>query len=99
MDKTIEIVVVAMVILLAATVLLFLFQDRADSFGGFLSDQQENAECKVLETRLKNSCNCQDPTGPQPKMDEIKSAAKEKECSWATGSNIVKQASCVTVCS
>lgn len=53
MDKTIEIVVVAMVILVAATILLFLFQDRTDSFGNFLDSQQSGAQCELLKAQEK----------------------------------------------
>lgn len=53
MDKTIEIVVVAMVVLVAATVVLFLFQDQTDSFGSFLDSQQSGAQCQLLKTQGK----------------------------------------------
>ncbi len=54
MDKTIEVVVVAMVILIAATILLFLVQDQTSSFDGFLSDKQSGAECELL--KAQNRC-------------------------------------------
>lgn len=62
MDKTIELVVVAMVILVAATILLFLVQDRTDSFGGFLDNQQSSAQCDLLKAQERceefDSKNC-----------------------------------------
>jgi type II secretory pathway pseudopilin PulG len=58
MDKTIEIVVVAMVVLVAATVVLFLFQDQTDSFGSFLDSQQNGAQCQLLKTQDK--CDSQE---------------------------------------
>ena len=53
MDKTIEIVVVAMVVLVAATVVLFLFQDQTDGFGNFLDNQQSGAQCQLLKAQEK----------------------------------------------
>jgi len=57
-DKTIEIVVVAMVALIVATIMLFLVQDRTENFSGFLDNQQSNAQCELWKTQYKNSgCN------------------------------------------
>jgi len=59
MDKTIEIVVVAMIALLVASILLFLVQDRTTSYSDFLGSQQEGAQCKLWKTQYKDS-GCED---------------------------------------
>jgi len=51
MDKTIEIVIVAMAILITATIVLFLVQDKTESFGGFLDNQKSGAQCKIWESK------------------------------------------------
>lgn len=53
MDKTIEIVVVAMVTLLVASILLFIVQDRTTSYSDFLGNQQEGAQCELWKTQGK----------------------------------------------
>lgn len=53
MDKTIEIVVVAMVALIVATILLFLVQDRTENFSGFLNNQQTSAECDLWQSQYQ----------------------------------------------
>lgn len=55
MDKTIEIVVVAMVALLVAAILLFLVQDRATNFGNFLDSQESGAQCQLWKTQYENT--------------------------------------------
>lgn len=56
MDKTIEIVLVAVVAMIAALVVIFLLQGRADSFGGFLDDQQEGSQCEIWKAQYRNQC-------------------------------------------
>ncbi|MFB6209806.1 MAG: hypothetical protein ABEJ56_06765 [Candidatus Nanohaloarchaea archaeon] len=47
MDKTIEIVVVAMIALVTALIVLFLVQGQTDSFGNFLDETKSNAKDKA----------------------------------------------------
>ncbi|MBY6293959.1 hypothetical protein GLU60_01065 [Nanohaloarchaea archaeon H01] len=47
MDKTIQLVVVAMVAISAALIILFLMQGQTDSFSGFLDSEQSNAKCEL----------------------------------------------------
>jgi len=81
-DKTIEIVVVAMVALMVATIVLFLVQDRTDSFGDFLGDQQDSAQCSLLKTRYDRAAGNENPD----EYTEINSEAQKQGCDWATSS-------------
>ncbi|MFB6100342.1 MAG: hypothetical protein ABEK16_03640 [Candidatus Nanohalobium sp.] len=54
MDKTIQLVVVAMIAIIAAMVLAFMLQSETDSFSTFLGNQQEDASCSVKQTKYKN---------------------------------------------
>lgn len=51
MDKTIEILVVAMIALLVASILLFLVQDRTTSYSDFLGSQQDGAQCELWKSK------------------------------------------------
>lgn len=52
MDKTVEIAIVAMVILVTATIVLFLLSNQAQGFDGWANSQQDNAQCSYYEERL-----------------------------------------------
>lgn len=80
MDKTIEIVVVAMVTLLVAVIVLFLVQDRSTSFSNFLGGQQNNAECTMLESRYDRAVD----KGATTKASDLESEAQSIPCDWAT---------------
>lgn len=49
MDKTVEIVVVAMVALVTGVVILYLATGQAEGFGSFADNQQQNAQCDYWE--------------------------------------------------
>lgn len=85
MDKTIEIVLVAVVAIVTASILLFMMQNRADSFGGFLDDQSQGAKCDLWKTQAKNQlCEGGEKTGSL--SDELSSNLDQ--CSGVSESSI-----------
>lgn len=99
MDKTIEVVIVAMVVLITATILLYLVQDSSESFGGFLDSQQNEAQCGLSKTQYRQACDCtaSDGSGLGGETDKaasIKQEASNAECSWATDQGLA----CPDVC-
>lgn len=66
MDKTIEIILVAVVAIVTASILLFLMQGEADSFGDFLDSQSSDAKCDLWKTQYKNQVCSEDSTGAPP---------------------------------
>lgn len=48
MDKTVEIIVVAMVALAAAMILIFMVRGQSDGFLDFANSQTSSAECDIL---------------------------------------------------
>lgn len=54
MDKAIQLVVVAMVAIIAALVLAFLLQDQTGSFSDFLNTQRGDASCSNAKTQYEN---------------------------------------------
>lgn len=69
MDKTIEIIVVAMVALVTGLVILYLANGQADGFGTFADNQQQNAQCDYYEERISRTC--------QSNTDQIESFEDE----------------------
>lgn len=99
MDKTIEVVIVAMVVLIAATIVLFLVQDQTSSFDGFLNNQQDNAQCGLSKTQYRQACDCSASGGSAvggetDKAASIKADASDAGCGWATGQGLA----CPDVC-
>lgn len=58
MEKTIEILLVATVVLMTAVVVIFMLQGRVGSFDDFLQGQSEDAQCSIGETKFKNTAEC-----------------------------------------
>ncbi|MFT4892303.1 MAG: hypothetical protein ACI8Z7_000070 [Candidatus Nanohaloarchaea archaeon] len=56
MDKTIEVIVVAMVALVTGIAMLYLATGQAEGFGGFADSQQQGAQCSYYEERISRSC-------------------------------------------
>lgn len=60
MDKTIQLVVVAMVAIIAALVLSFMLQDQTGGFGEFLDSQRSDANCSTIQTQVQNGMISED---------------------------------------
>lgn len=59
MEKTIEILLVATVVLMTAVVVIFMLQGRIGSFDDFLEGQSQEAKCSIGETKYKNAAECE----------------------------------------
>lgn len=69
MDKTLEIIMAATVLLLSAGVVMFMVSDQTGGFGNFLDNQTGGAECDLAETKYRNS-GCDDPQAREKLVDE-----------------------------
>lgn len=58
MEKTIEILLVATVVLMTAVVVIFMLQGRVGGFDDFLQNQNEDAQCSIGETKFSNAVEC-----------------------------------------
>jgi len=54
-DKTIELILVATVVIATAAIVLFLVQSEAEGFGEFLGDQRENADCALNKSEYERT--------------------------------------------
>jgi len=73
-----QITIGASVLLAAAAILLFMFNDQSQGFGNFLDTQSKNAQCDLSLNKWKSACS-----SPQdiPKADSIYSGA-DSDCDW-----------------
>jgi hypothetical protein len=61
MDKTLEIVIAASVILMTAASIMFMVSDRAGSFGQWSNDTQTGAECSSKKHNSKTPATALQP--------------------------------------
>lgn len=81
MDKTVEVIVVAMVTLVAGLIGLYLASGQADGFGSFADSQQKNAECSYYEERLSRACQGEEADSiRQNAPEECELDSRPREC-------------------
>ncbi|MFB6241984.1 MAG: hypothetical protein ABEJ36_04230 [Candidatus Nanosalina sp.] len=56
MDKTLEVILVAVVLVVAAVIVVGLLQGRAGTFGTFADNQTSSANCGLAESQLSLDC-------------------------------------------
>ena len=77
MDKTIEIVIIATVVIMTALSVMFMVSGQAGDFGDWTNDTQKGASCSLLQTQFENACI----QGNDQKAGEIRTDA-EQSCDW-----------------
>jgi hypothetical protein len=78
MDKTIEIVIVATVVIMTALAVMFMVSGQAGDFGQWTNDREDQASCSLQKTQFENACS----QGNTDRISEIKSEAIDS-CEWA----------------
>ncbi|NMJ92657.1 hypothetical protein GLT81_00160 [Nanohaloarchaea archaeon] len=58
MDKTLEIVMVAVALVVAVVIVVGLLQGQADSFGNFASNQTGSSSCGIKQSQLETAADC-----------------------------------------
>ena len=79
MDKTLEIIIAATVILLTAGLIMFMVSGQSGDFQSWLNNTQGDAECSLQKTELENTCTCP-PSGSQQEAQQI--IAEAQSCGW-----------------
>lgn len=80
MDKTIEIVIIATVVIMTALSVMFMVSGQAGDFGQWTNNTQTDASCSLLQTQFENACS----QGDGQKAQNIASEASDS-CEWAEG--------------
>lgn len=77
MDKTIEIIVVAMVALVTGLAVLYLATGEAEGFGNFADQRATDAQCSYYEEKISRSCQDKKQSlidqAPEKCKDELQS--------------------------
>jgi len=81
LDKTLEIIIAASVILLTAGVVMFMVGGQSGDFQNWLNNTQGDAECSLQQTKYENACDCSaDSTAVQGEAQQI--IAESQQYSW-----------------
>lgn len=82
MDKTLEIIMVAMTLIVAAVVVISLLQSQSGEFGDFSDGQTDSSECEFEELRYERALtdSCTETSG----AEEIRTGSS---CDWASGAS------------
>ena len=77
MDKTLEVVLVATVLVVASVVVISMIQSQSNSFSQFSGEQESSATCSIAEAKAERQCS--DQTAVNNLASEYSS-----ECTWAS---------------
>lgn len=94
MDKTVEIIIAATVILLTALTVMFMVGGQSESFNDWMNNTQGDAECSLKKTQYENACNCGSQSPSNQEAQQLRSEAASNSCGWTENIN-----SCSAVCS
>lgn len=84
MDKTLEIILVATTLVVAAVVVISLLQGQSDNFGDFADQQSNSSSCGLGYQQWENSIECNGGTGNKTdRTDELLN--RYSGCEWASG--------------
>lgn len=79
MDKTIEVIVVAMVALVTGIAILYLATGQAEGFDGWAEDRQQGVQCDYIRGEYESTCRKEDS-----KLSSLESDAQDLDgCSLA----------------
>ena len=79
MDKTLEVVLVATVLVVASVVVISMLQSQSNSFNQFAGEQESSASCGIAQSKAERQCP--DDSAVNGIIHEY-----DSECSWASGS-------------
>lgn len=83
MDKALEVIMVAMILVVAAVVILAMLQGRTQDFSGFTEDRVNSSNCGLMELKYQRALQCNSGTVEPTTADDIESNADSKGCTWA----------------
>jgi hypothetical protein len=89
MDKALEIIMVAVILIIASVVIITLLQGQSGDYGEFANNRTDAGDCGLAELRFQRAISCEDSSSGNIKpgsAEEIRSTYSSK-CSWAESSN------------
>jgi hypothetical protein len=84
-DKTLEIVMVAVALIIAAVIVVGLLQGQVEMFGGFSSNQTESSGCGISKVQFCNSVNSSSTSSVTSGTRPYEIATRNNQCGWSSG--------------
>ncbi|MFB6181142.1 MAG: hypothetical protein ABEJ93_04650 [Candidatus Nanohalobium sp.] len=87
MDKALELVIAASVLLLSAAIVMFLVTGKTGSIEGLVDNTQGNTSCTIMKANFQRACNCnpdteEGETYTTTKSENIFDKASKQNCRW-----------------
>lgn len=84
MDKVLELVIAATVILMTAASIMFMMSDRSQKFNDWANNTKTDFDCDLKQTRFEQACDCDDNNGDftTDESDNIYENAEDAGCDW-----------------
>jgi len=90
MDKALEVIMVAVILVVASVVVIAMLQGQTDNFSNYTTEQTQGSSCGLAQQRLKSSVSC--PT-TDTKVGSKSAYIQNKEC-WGSSETNARQAVC-----
>lgn len=89
MDKTLEVVLVATVLVVASVIVISMLQSQSNSFNQFAGEQEASASCGIAQSKAERQC---------PDQTSVNRIINDNSgCGWVTGSTTCSSL-CGTTC-
>jgi len=81
MDKALEVIMVAMILIVAAVVILAMLQQNTGDFSDYTRNQTGDSNCGLSELQYERALNCDASTPDAGAAQEIED--NNAQCAWA----------------
>jgi len=88
MDKTLEIIMVAVALVVAAVIVVSMLQGRTGNISDFADNQTSDSNCGLNAQRLASSIDCSDP----PSDSDVEDMSAYSDACWENGGDAKSQA-------
>jgi Tfp pilus assembly protein PilV len=78
MDKALEVIMVAVILIVASVVIIAMLQGQTENFGNYSRSQTEGSSCGLAQQRLATSVNC--PTDSSGDMTDYPAYTNNQGC-------------------
>jgi hypothetical protein len=96
MDKALEIIMVAVILIIASVVIITLLQGQSGDFGEFSKNRTEAGDCGLAELRFQRAISCEDSSAGDIKPGGARSirSTYSSQCAWAEDATKAYNAVC-----
>lgn len=78
MDKALELIMVAVILIVASVIIVAMLQSQAENYGNYSRTQTEGSSCGLVQQRLATSVNC--PTDGPGSMSDYPAYTNNQGC-------------------